>query len=222
MGEQRTFAGEAWSAKRKVTKREQFLAEMNVVIPWAQLIALIDPHYPKWSGRGRPPMPLDRMLRIYFLQHWFNLSDPGAEEALYDSEAMRRFVGLELAEDAFPDESTILHFRHLLEEHQLTERMFTAVRDLLDTQGLLMKQGTIVDATIIHAPSSTNQLLIGGVRHLSELKGHWNIHRFQGNLVRHVFSIREYRIMEKSSRIGQAPMARPMEHLLRLEGSVCQ
>jgi len=155
MGEQRTFAGEAWTAKKKVTKREQFLAEMNAVIPWGQLAALISPHYPQATGRGRPPMPLQRMLRIYFLQHWFNLSDPGAEEALYDSEAMRRFVGIELGEDAFPDETTILHFRHLLEQHQLTEAMFALVRDLLDTQGLLMKQGTIVDATIIHAPSST-------------------------------------------------------------------
>jgi transposase, IS5 family len=155
MGEQRTFAGEAWSAKKKVTKREQFLAEMNAVIPWGQLTTLIAPHYPQWSGRGRRPMPLERMLRIYFLQHWFNLSDPGAEEALYDSEAMRRFVGVELGDDAFPDETTILHFRHLLEARQLTEAMFALVRDLLDTKGLLMKQGTIVDATIIHAPSST-------------------------------------------------------------------
>jgi len=155
MGEQRTFAGEAWSAKKKVTKREQFLAEMNAVIPWGQLTTLIAPHYPHWTGHGRRPMPLERMLRIYFLQHWFNLSDPGAEEALYDSEAMRRFVGVELGDDAFPDETTILHFRHLLEEHRLTAAMFTLVRDLLDTKGLLMKQGTIVDATIIHAPSST-------------------------------------------------------------------
>lgn len=155
MGEQRTFAGEAWSAKKKVTKREQFLTEMNAVIPWGPLTALIAPHYPQRSGRGRPPVPLQRMLRIYFLQHWFNLSDPGAEEALYDSEAMRRFVGVELGDDAFPDETTILNFRHLLEAHHLTEAIFTLVRDLLDTQGLLMKQGTIVDATIIHAPSST-------------------------------------------------------------------
>jgi IS5 family transposase len=155
MGAQRTFAGEAWSAKKKVTKREQFLAEMNAVIPWGQLTALVAPHYPQGSRRGRPPMPLQRMLRIYFLQHWFNLSDPGAEEALYDSEAMRRFVGVELGDDAFPDETTILNFRHLLEAHQLTEAMFALVRDLLDTKGLLMKQGTIVDATIIHAPSST-------------------------------------------------------------------
>lgn len=154
MGEQRTFASEAWSAKPKVTKRERFLAEMNAVIPWAQLQGLIAPHYPR-GERGRPPIPLDRMLRIYFLQQWFSLSDPAAEEALYDSEAMRRFVGIELGEDAFPDETTILHFRHLLERHELTPRIFEAVRGLLAARGLLLTSGTIVDATIIHAPSST-------------------------------------------------------------------
>lgn len=154
MGEQRTFAGEAWTAKKKVTRRERFLAEMNVVIPWPALIAVIAPHYPV-RGRGRPPMPIAVMLRIYFLQHWFDLSDPAAEDALYDSEAMRRFVGLELSEDAIPDETTILHFRHLLERHQLTARLFDGVRNLLETQGLLLKSGTIVDATILHAPSST-------------------------------------------------------------------
>jgi IS5 family transposase len=154
MGEQRTLAGEAWSAKSKVTKRERFLAEMNAVIPWAQLLALIAPHYPK-PGRGRPPMPLEWMLRIYFLQQWFTLSDPAAEEALYDSEAMRRFVGVELGDDAFPDETTILHFRHLLERHDLPAQLFAAVRGLLDAKGLLLTSGTIVDATIIHAPSST-------------------------------------------------------------------
>src|SRR6185503_18084352 len=96
-----------------------------------------------------------RMLRIYFLQHWFNLSDPGAEDALYDSETMRRFVGVELGEDAFPDETTILKFRHLLERHQLTEALFAAVQELLTTRGIVLKAGTIVDATMIHAPSST-------------------------------------------------------------------
>lgn len=154
MGEQRTLAGEAWSAKTKVTKRERFLAEMNAVVPWTALLTLIAPHYPK-PGRGRPPMPLERMLRIYFLQQWFNLSDPAAEESLYDSEAMRRFVGVELGDDAFPDETTILHFRHLLERHQLTPPLFAAVRGLLEAKGLLLTSGTIVDATIIHAPTST-------------------------------------------------------------------
>jgi IS5 family transposase len=154
MGEQQTFAGLAWNGKKKQTRREQFLAEMNAVIPWAELRALIAPHYPTGAG-GRRAMPLDTMLRIYFLQHWYDLSDPAAEDALYDSESMRRFVGVELGEDAIPDETTILHFRHLLERHRLTEQMFDLVRRLLEQRGLLLKSGTVVDATILHAPSST-------------------------------------------------------------------
>jgi IS5 family transposase len=108
MAEQRTFAGLAWSKKGKVTRRERFLGEMNAVIPWARLVALIEPHYPK-AGRGRHPHDLERMLRIYFLQQWFDLSDPAAEDAIYDSESMRRFAGVELGEDKVPDETTILH-----------------------------------------------------------------------------------------------------------------
>lgn len=154
MAEQRTFAGLAWSSKGKTTRRERFLGEMNAVIPWAELVALIAPHYPK-AGRGRQPLGLEKMLRIYFLQQWFDLSDPAAEEALYDSESMRRFVGVELGEEPVPDETTILRFRHLLEQHGLTEQIFHAVRALLEARGLLVKQGTIVDATIIAAPSST-------------------------------------------------------------------
>ena len=151
---QPTFASLAWDGKGKVTRRERFLGEMDAVIPWARLTALIEPHYPK-AGQGTQPMPVERMLRIYFLQHWFNLSDPAVEDALYDSEAMRRFAGIELSVDAVPDESTILRFRHLLERHQLTEAMFAAVRTLLDDKQLLLKAGTIVDATIIEAPPST-------------------------------------------------------------------
>jgi IS5 family transposase len=154
MNEQTTFAGLAWTQKRKQTRRERFLAEMDQVIPWKRLIALIEPHY-KNPGRGRQPMGLETMLRIYFLQHWFDLSDPAAEDALYDSESMRRFVGVELGEDRIPDESTILRFRHLLEEHELTKAMFDEIGSLLEDKGLLLKQGTIVDATIISAPSST-------------------------------------------------------------------
>lgn len=154
MGTQQSFAGLAWSQKKKVTRRERFLAEMDAVIPWERLLGLIRPHYPK-VGAGRPPLGLEKMLRIYFLQQWFNLSDPAAEEALYDSESMRRFVGLELGTDAVPDETTILRFRHLLERHQLTAAMFEAIRDLLTEKRLLLKAGTIVDATIIAAPSST-------------------------------------------------------------------
>ncbi|HYK82381.1 MAG TPA: IS5 family transposase [Gemmatimonadales bacterium] len=154
MGTQRTFAGLAWSQKGKVTRREQFLAEMDRVIPWKPLLALIAPYYPK-AGKGRQPLGLEKMLRIYCLQQWFNLSDPQAEDAIYDSESMRRFAGVELSEDVVPDETTILRFRHLLEQHHLTEAIFAAVRDLLAAKRLLLQSGTIVDATIIAAPSST-------------------------------------------------------------------
>lgn len=154
MAEQRTFAGLAWESKKKVTRRERFLAEMDAVIPWNRFFDRIAPHYPK-AGQGRPPLGLEKMLRIYFLQQWFDLSDPGAEEALYDSEAMRRFVGLDLGEDSIPDETTILKFRHLLEAHRLTEDLFTEVGALLEERGLFVKSGTIVDATIIEAPTST-------------------------------------------------------------------
>jgi IS5 family transposase len=151
---QTTFASLAWSGKGKVTRRERFLAEMNAVIPWARLLGLIEPYYPK-AGKGTQPLPMERMLRIYFMQNWFNLSDPGAEDGLYDSEAMRRFAGIELSEDVIPDESTILRFRHLLERHGLTERIFAEVRALLEEKRLQLKSGTIVDATIIAAPPST-------------------------------------------------------------------
>jgi IS5 family transposase len=154
MSQQTTFAGLAWKDKGKVTRRERFLAEMNAVIPWTRLLALIEPHYPK-AGRGRQPLGLEKLLRIYFLQQWFNLSDPQAEDAIYDSEAMRRFVGVELGDDVVPDETTILRFRHLLEQHQLTEAIFGAVQALLEERRLLVKAGTIMDATIIAAPSST-------------------------------------------------------------------
>jgi IS5 family transposase len=144
----------AWQNKGKQTKRERFLAEMDAIIPWQQLLTLIEPHYPK-AGNGRPPLGLEKMLRIYFLQIWFNLSDPGAEEALYDSESMRRFAKIELAVDKVPDESTILNFRHMLEEHDLTRAMFECINGLMENKGLLLRSGTIVDATIIAAPSST-------------------------------------------------------------------
>ena len=151
---QTTFSGMAWSAKGKVTRRERFLAEMDAVVPWTRLLALVDPHYPK-AGQGRPPIGLERMLRVYFLQQWFSLSDPQAEDSLYDSESMRRFAGIELSDDRIPDETTILRFRHLLEKHQLTEAIFAEVRELLEEKRLLIKSGTIVDATILAAPPST-------------------------------------------------------------------
>ena len=154
MSEQRTFASVAWNQKGKVTRRERFLGEMDAVIPWSRLVALIEPHYPN-TGKGRPPHELERMLRIYFLQQWFNLSDPQAEDSIYDSESMRRFARVELGDDKIPDETTILRFRHLLEKHRLTEAIFEAVKDLLAERRLLLRAGTIVDATIIAAPSST-------------------------------------------------------------------
>ena len=154
MSDQQTFASVAWTRKGKVTRRERFLGEMDQVIPWPRLIARIKPQYPK-AGRGRRPHDLERMLRIYFLQQWFNLSDPQAEDAIYDSESMRRFAKGELSEDKIPDESTILRFRHLLEKHRLTEAIFEEVKDLLAERRLFLQSGTIVDATIISAPSST-------------------------------------------------------------------
>src|SRR5713226_1708451 len=138
----------------KQTRREKFLAEMDVVLPWAELESLIEPCYPK-AGNGRPPVGLSVMVRIYFLQHWFNLSDPAAEEALYDSPALRRFAGVDLGRAPAPDETTILNFRHLLERHDLCGAMLDAVNLYLDSRGIRIGTGTIVDATIIHAPSST-------------------------------------------------------------------
>src|ERR1700687_322339 len=142
MGNQRTFASMAWNGKGKVTRRERFLAEMDAVIPWPRLVRLIAPHYPK-AGQGRPPLGLEKMLRIYFLQQWFNLSDPQAEDALYDSESMRHFVGVELGDEVVPDETTILRFRHLLEQHGLTQAIFNSVADLLEERRLLLRLGPL-------------------------------------------------------------------------------
>ena len=140
--------------KKKQTKRERFLAEMDAVVPWATLLDLIEPHYPK-AGNGRRPYPMVVMLRIYFLQQWYQLSDPGAEEALYDIQSMRAFAGLELGRDAIPDETTILNFRHLLEAHDLTKAIFEAVSTHLEDKGALLRGGTIMDATLIAASPST-------------------------------------------------------------------
>ena len=153
---QTTFASLAYAGKKKRTRREKFLSEMEAVVPWARLVALIEPHYPKAGPKGgRPPMSLVVMLRVYCLQQWYALSDPAAEEALYDSDAMRRFAGLELGDDAIPDETTILNFRHLLERHELTRAILEAVNAYLRERGILLREGTLVDATLIDAPSST-------------------------------------------------------------------
>jgi transposase, IS5 family len=140
---------------RKPTRREQFLGEMNRVVPWTELVATIEPVYPKGEGPGRPPVGIERMLRLHCLQQWFNLSDPAVEEALYDSRAMRQFVGIDLGREPVPDETTICKFRHLLEAHQLGAQRFATIREYAATQSLQVSRGTIVDATIISAPSST-------------------------------------------------------------------
>ena len=153
---QMTFTPTGFEAYRKPTRREKFLAEMDQVVPWAELVALVKPAYAKGTnGPGRPPIPLERMLRIYFLQHWFNLSDPAVEEALYDVSSLRGFVGIDLGREPAPDETTVCKFRHLLEEHGLGKRIFEAVGAHLQRKGMKVSSGTIVDATIIAAPSST-------------------------------------------------------------------
>jgi IS5 family transposase len=153
---QTTFAAAGFEAYRKVTRRERFLAEMDRVVPWTELVALVKPAYAKGtSGPGRPPIPLERMLRIYCLQHWFNLSDPAVEEALYESVSMRTFAGIDLGRESAPDETTVCKFRHLLEARGLGKRIFECVGAHLQSKGLKVSSGTIVDATIIAAPSST-------------------------------------------------------------------
>lgn len=151
---QLTFSATGFERYGKTTRRAAFLSEMERVVPWADMCGLIAPFYPK-PGNGRPPYGLERMLRIYFLQQWFNLSDPGVEEALYDSAAMRDFAGIDLGREAAPDETTICRFRHLLEAHDLGRRLFEEAHRHLEANGLKVSTGTIVDATIIHAPSST-------------------------------------------------------------------
>ena len=154
--DQLSFASLDFAAKKKRTKRDVFLAEMAAVVPWGMLEALIEPRYPKMGPQGgRRPFPLPVMLRIYCLQQWYTLSDPGAEEALYDIQSMRAFCGLELGRDAIPDETTILNFRHLLERHELTKAIFAAVSEHLAAKGELLRGGTIVDATLIAASPST-------------------------------------------------------------------
>lgn len=152
---QPSFASDDFEKYRKKTRKEVFLEEMNQIIPWKALSKVIKPYYPKPKGAGRRPKGIERMLRIHFLQHWFELSDPGAEEALYDSRAMRQFVGIDLGKEPVPDETTILNFRHLMERYNLGDEMFRLVNVYLAENGLKVNRGTIVDATIIDAPTST-------------------------------------------------------------------
>jgi IS5 family transposase len=155
---QMTLARGGFEQFGKTTKRAAFLAEMDQVLPWSELCAVIEPHYPKAGGLGRPPVGLERMLRIHFLQHWFNLSDPAVEEALYESVSMREFVGIDLGREPAPDETTICKFRHLLERHELGRQIFEQVGVHLQAKGFRLSTGTIVDATLIAAPSSTKNV----------------------------------------------------------------
>jgi IS5 family transposase len=154
MQRQGSFSQVEYAGKKKQTRRDKFLAEMEQVVPWARLVERLRPLYPK-GERGRPPIGLERMLRIYFVQQWYGLADEALEDALYDSQALRGFIGIELNRDAVPDATTVLHFRHWLEKHELTKALFDEVAAMLAERGLLMRQGTIVDATIIAAPPST-------------------------------------------------------------------
>ena len=147
-------AGAGFERYRKPTRRDQFLQTMEAIVPWPALCSVIEPHYPKGVG-GRPPIGLERMLRIHFIQHWFNLADVACEEALYDSASLRRFVGIDLGTEPVPDATTMLKFRRLLNEHKLGEQLFAKVGEVLQASGFKVKTGTIVDATIIGAPSST-------------------------------------------------------------------
>ena len=151
---QMTLAMAGLEKHGKPTRREKFLAEMERVVPWARLCALIEPHYPK-GHRGRPPIGVERMLRIHLVQHWFNLSDPALEDALIDIPCLRAFVGIDLGREAAPDETTICKFRHLLEAHRLADQIFAEVNAYLADQGMKVSTGTIVDATLISAPTST-------------------------------------------------------------------
>ena len=154
MQRQGSFAQAEYAGKKKQTRRDKFLSEMEQVVPWARLVERLRPCYPK-GARGRPPIGLERMLRIYLLQQWYALADEALEDALYDSQALRGFAGIELNRDPVPDATTVLHFRHWLEVHGLTRVLFEEVGAMLAERGLLMRQGTIVDATIIAAPPST-------------------------------------------------------------------
>lgn len=154
MREQQTFGDIEYNNKKRKTRREMFLEQMEAVIPWQQWVKLIEPYYPK-GEHGRPPKGIEVMLRMYLLQVWFTLSDEMLEDSIYDSQSMRKFVGINFLEENVPDATTLLKFRHLLEKHELTKKMFSQINDALSKSGCLMKEGTIVDATIIAAPSST-------------------------------------------------------------------
>ena len=152
---QSSFSEVEFAGKKKQTRRERFLAEIEAITPWSSLVAALVPYYPKGEGRGRPPVGLERMLRMYIVQQCLGLSDEGIEDAIYDSQSIRAFVGIDLTHESAPDATTLLKFRRLLEQHNLTRRIFDEINGHLASKGLVMREGTIVDATLIAAPPST-------------------------------------------------------------------
>jgi len=154
-GKQLSFSQAEYGSKKKQTRRDVFLSKMESVVPWARLIAVIEPYYPKSGRRGRPPIKLALILRMYFVQQWYGLADEAVEDALYDSQALRNFCGINLANESVPDATTLMGFRHLLEANKLPQAILKEVNSLLTERGLLMNQGTLIDATLIAAPSST-------------------------------------------------------------------
>src|SRR5277367_4419995 len=154
MQRQGSFSQAEYAGKKRQTRRDRFLAEMEEVVPWARLVDRLRPFYPK-GERGRPPVGLERMLRIYFLQQWYGLADEALEDALYDSQAMRGFARIDLSADGVPDATTLLKFRRLLETNDLCKGIFKAINEDLTTRGLMMRAGTLVDATLLAAPPST-------------------------------------------------------------------
>lgn len=150
-----SFAQSEYDKKKKLTRREIFLGKMEQVVPWSRLMEVIEPYYPKSGKRGRPPIGLERMVRMYFVQQWYGLADEAVEDAVYDSQALRNFMNIDLSHSSVPDATTLMGFRHLLEAHNLTKAMLVEVNVMLMERGLLMTKGTLVDATLIAAPSST-------------------------------------------------------------------
>ena len=155
IAKQLSFSQAEYGAKKKLTRRDLFLAKMGEVVPWSRLIAVIEPHYPKSGKRGRPPIGIERMLRMYFIQQWYGLADVAVEDAIYDSQALRNFCGIDLGVESVPDATTLMGFRHLLETHELPQALLKEVNALLRERGLLRSQGTLIDATLIAAPCST-------------------------------------------------------------------
>jgi IS5 family transposase len=153
--QQMSFSEAEYRTKKKLTRRDIFLSGMEQVVPWSRLIAIVEPHYPKSGKRGRPPIGIERMLRMYFVQQWYGLANVAVEDAIYDSQALRKFCGIDLAVASVPDSTTLMDFRHLLEKNALAQAMLQEVNALLKERGLLMSQGTLIDATLIAAPSST-------------------------------------------------------------------